>query len=172
MAAGASHGAGLVCREVELLFGEGPATDAVATGQVVHGRLDTDVLWPNFAPLALDAGVRSVIAVPLEPAGTCVGAVTIYSSAVDHTAAASTRLIPLLAGALVGLLVEDLRTGNAHTLGPDRLEAVHHASGCLAIERGCTVDDALAILRARAFADDLPLIDLSRQVLRGQATLD
>src|SRR2546429_4120815 len=64
----------------ELQSQEGPCLDCYRTGEpvvnqdlaVVNGR------WPNFAPVALQAGFRSVHALPLRLRGQVIGAVNLF----------------------------------------------------------------------------------------------
>jgi GAF domain-containing protein len=72
-----------VVLEVDLVqydTGEGPCLKAIEHGQVV--RLDlTDVGegWKHFAPGAIDAGVNSVLSLPVIADGSTVGALNLYS---------------------------------------------------------------------------------------------
>jgi len=47
-------------------YNEGPCLDAVAHRLIFHAdNLGRDLRWPNFAPHATQAGIRSVLALPL-----------------------------------------------------------------------------------------------------------
>jgi hypothetical protein len=48
---------------------------------------------------------------------------------------------------------------------------IHQASGMLSVQISCTVADALVQLRARAYALDKPIAELSRDVIRGRTRL-
>lgn len=173
VASGASFGIAASCRDVEGLVGEGPGTAATTSGAKVIERTETSLRWPAFMRAAHDLGVRSVIAVPLGPAGVTVGAVTIYSADALHVAAATVRLVPLLSDVLLRLLLDDHRAGTEHALGSSEVTArVHQASGMIAGRRGCSLDDALALVRARAFADDIPLRELADQIVAGVIDFD
>ncbi len=44
-------------------------------------------------------------------------------------------------------------------------DAVHQATGIVAVQRGCTLADALAVVKARAFAADVPVDDLAADIV-------
>jgi hypothetical protein len=48
----------------------------------------------------------------------------------------------------------------------DFLASVHQAAGIVSVQLACQTTDAVALLRARAFADDLPVETLARSVIR------
>jgi transcriptional regulator with GAF, ATPase, and Fis domain len=59
--------------------GEGPCLDAIAHSLVFYAHdLDKDLRWLHFAPLATQAGVRSVLALPLG-ADSILGALNLYA---------------------------------------------------------------------------------------------
>ena len=67
---------------IELQAQEGPCPQCFHTGQPV---VDTDLAagehgWPAFAPVALEAGFRSVHAVPMRMRGEPVGAVNLFGA--------------------------------------------------------------------------------------------
>jgi hypothetical protein len=173
VSSGASFGTATSCRDLESLLGEGPGAGAVASGAIVMEQTEVSIRWPVFMRAALDLGVRSVTAVPLGPAGITVGAVTIYSSDPLHVADATTRLIPVLSDALLRLLLDDEEAGTDHALGSGGFAArVHQATAMIAARHGRNTDDALALLRARAYADDVPLRELAEQIVTGLADID
>lgn len=173
VASGASLGLAASCRDLEDRFAEGPGVDAITSGAVVIETTGTDLRWPHFARAAFDLGVRSVIAVPLVLSGARVGAVTIYSDDPLHVAAATIRLVPVLSEVLLRLVLDDEEAGTTHALGPIAFPAsVHQVTGMIAVRHGIGVEDALALLRARAFADDLALSELADLVVDGRADLD
>lgn len=77
-------------------LGEGPCTDADASGEeVLHPDLGTDGRWPRFAPVARAAGLSSVAALPLVARGEPLGVFDLYREAAggldpDDLAAART----------------------------------------------------------------------------------
>jgi hypothetical protein len=48
---------------------------------------------------------------------------------------------------------------------------VHQAAGVVSVQLSCETADAVALLRARAFSDGLPLERLARRVINGDVRL-
>ncbi|HEX9888348.1 MAG TPA: ANTAR domain-containing protein, partial [Nitriliruptorales bacterium] len=46
-----------------------------------------------------------------------------------------------------------------------RRAVVHQATGAIAVQVGCTVEEALVRLRAHAYANDEPIVDVARKVM-------
>jgi hypothetical protein len=64
----------------ELQSLEGPCPDCYRTGQPAlnHNLEGLDGRWPRFAPVALEAGFRSVHAVPMRLRGATIGALNLF----------------------------------------------------------------------------------------------
>lgn len=155
-------------QELEFVLGEGPVRDAtdgvgepvVATGRTLEQR------WPGYGPGLAALGPTGVAAVPLGMAGTCIGALAVYDPEPRLLASGGfTRIAEAVATAL--LLAPDPETLG----GADHRDVVHQAAGALSVANGCGVDDALALLRARAFAEGRPAEAIAREVLRDRGIL-
>lgn len=156
-------------QELEFTLGEGPMHDVTAAAvPVVVDREALPRRWPRFAPEAARLGVSAVAAAPLRTDAGCLGALTVFDPPVDPDRA--TETVCAVADALVhtALLAPD---GPADPLDlPLLAEAdvrvvVHQASGIIAQRYGCGVGDGLALLRARAFAEDTPLAAVAAEVV-------
>jgi hypothetical protein len=156
------------CHDLEVVFGEGPGTDAIGTGLLVTEHAEVAARWPNFGPAAAALDVRSVAAAPIAADGWCLGALTVYSDS-QTKAREATRKLPAAAAAVTSLLLD---VGLGSILGSDQFAVVHQACGMVSSRLGCPVDDAMALLRARAFVDDTSLADLSARVVDRSLVLD
>src|ERR1700749_1030128 len=72
-------------RELELFqlqADEGPCVDCYTTGQPVSVADVQEVLqrWPQFVPVAVDAGFASVHAIPMRAAGIVLGALGLFGT--------------------------------------------------------------------------------------------
>jgi anti-anti-sigma factor len=68
--------------------GQGPCLDAARSGERFHiESLDDEARWPAFVPRARARGIRSIMSTPLLTAGRPMGALNIYSRAIDAFAA-------------------------------------------------------------------------------------
>ena len=168
-----------LAHDVEFVTGEGPAHDVAATmGTVRVDDSELTIRWPRFGAVVADLGVGSLIGVPLrqEPGG-CLGALTVYDRApvvAADTAATSIRVADAFIHTVLNLpgVVEDEQVPTVSLFDEiDFLATVHQAAGVVAAHLDCAAGDALALLRARAFADGMPVEMLARQVICGDLLL-
>ena len=173
----ASDATARAAHDLEILMGEGPvhALTGKSTPVLVAGPALCD-RWPGYGPAVTELGVQAVLAVPLPPAGS-LGALCAYTrqpAITDDAAAAAGRIAAALARAL--LQVPYLR-GNGDSalrrLGlADDQAVVHQAAGMVSAHCHCSTGDALALLRARAFADGQPVGQVAHAVVHHGLRLD
>lgn len=155
--------------EFERTLGEGPCVDAFTSGSpVVETDLTSSVRWPAFTAAALQTSARSAFGYPLNIGGETFGALNLYS----------TRPLPLttdqhedaLALAHVAIHTAFLLLAG----GPKQIDlldvgsselVVSQATGMIAVQLSVPVGDALARLRAHAFANDRTLRDVAHDVV-------
>ncbi len=168
--------------DLHVTLGEGPCMDARrAGGPVLAGDLDTpasQVRWPLFAPLAVEAGAGALFALPLAVGAIRVGVLALHrvtagqlspALLVDSLAFAQLALRMLL-DEQVGLPVV---TGDMTADGgPLYSPQVHQATGMIAGQLDVGMDEAFARLRARAFAVDKPLAELAADVVARRLRFD
>ncbi len=153
--------------EAETLTGQGPAAHAwstrsscVATGQDLMHR------WPLLAHAAAGLGVESVLAAPL---GYRLGVICAYYSEPITNETAALATADRVAAVLTRVTLRSVLD-----LGPDLIAspgdhaAVHQATGIIAIQIGCNLDQAHDLLAARAYADGRPLAQTAADVVRGE----
>ena len=176
----ASDALARAAHDLEIVLGEGPAVTAMTAGVPVTaagGSLADR--WPLYGPAIGELGVRAVVAVPLRNATGCLGTLCAYShepvlpssvvaiagrvaDAVTHTMLLSPP-DPTVSGAARDVPLFD---------ESDYQAIVHQAAGMVAVQFGCGIDDAEHLLRARAFADSLPVEEVALSVLRQETRLD
>jgi AmiR/NasT family two-component response regulator len=54
----------------------------------------------------------------------------------------------------------------------DLRAVVHQAAGMVSVQSDCTITDALDLIRARAFADDQPIDEVSTRIVQRALRLD
>src|SRR5579875_2209894 len=163
--------------ELEYQVGEGPGLDAMRAGRLVavagpeiHRR------WRVYGPGVAELSVRSVASVPLALGGACLGALTLLNprpgaAAPDGPGAGGPgagvigQMGEVLGHALLGLYAGE----ESALVGAALRPAVHQAAGMFAARYDCSVDDALALIRARAFAEDRAMEEVATDILRGRA---
>ncbi|GEK23449.1 GAF and ANTAR domain-containing protein [Cellulomonas xylanilytica] len=149
-----SNGVSAQLEDLQDVLGEGPGQQAYEEGRVVVTQVDglLDDAFPLFAHLADDlTGPLTVWAFPLHPGGPTFGVITVYRRTGEL--AHSLEDAQLLADAIGAALLDD--TGPDGSLPfaswSDRAR-VHQATGMVVAQLGVTTQDALALLRAHAFA--------------------
>ncbi len=167
--------------ELQFTLGQGPCMEAAAAlGPVLVADLSTPDArhrWPVFAPAAADRGVRGMFAFPVSAGAALVGVLDVYRLRAGP-------LVPEeLAQALVfgdAVLVLALDQRNGITSDPDSLPdamlsarrvQVHQATGMVAVQLGVSMADALAALRAQAYAHGRRLSDLAAEVVARRVCL-
>ena len=159
----------------ELQAHEGPCLDCFRTGQpVVNQNLTTvDGRWPRFRAEALQAGFRSVHALPMRLRGQVIGALNLFhlepgamreADVEAAQALADVATIAMLANraARESQLVNEQLT---HALNSRVL--IEQAKGMVAERLGLDMEGAFKTLRNHARNHNLKLIDLAESVIEG-----
>ena len=163
----------------ELQAEEGPCLDSYRTGlPIVNQDLaEVGLRWPRFAPVALDAGFRSVHAIPMRLRGDIIGALNLFrtenaemreSDLVAAQALADVATIAILhhrAAREAKLVNEQL----GHAL--ESRIVIEQAKGILAARQGMEMTQAFARLRNHARRNNLRLVDVARSVVNGDLQL-
>jgi hypothetical protein len=128
--------------------------------------------WPAFSEPAVAAGVRAVFAFPLQLGVIRLGAVDLqcdrpgelrdeqHNDALTVAALVTDALLDLQAAVRPGRLAPEL--ADAETL---RIE-VHRAAGMVSAQLDISVADAVVRLRARAYAEERPVRDVARDIIK------
>jgi hypothetical protein len=149
------------------VIGEGPSLWAYEHGTVVTTAVDgtADARWPQFAEsLKREIGQLSIYAIPIIPESEVVGVSTFYgrnesSLLIDEE---TCRLLINAVG--VALLADpDLTDGSSGSWASR--DKVSQASGMVMAQLDLRPEDALALLRAHAYADNTSLIEVSQAVI-------
>jgi hypothetical protein len=175
----ASDARALRLERLQVELGEGPSVDASRTNRPsLHPRLDESTLerWPIFAPVALEAGIQAVFALPLQVVEVRLGALGLYRSSPGPLTAEVAGAAQAYADAAVALclhLQAQVVDGDAgvHVDLEAALEhqaEVHQASGYVSVTASVGTAEALLLLRAHSFAEDRPLVEVARDVLAGR----
>ena len=151
--------------DLQYTTGEGPCRDAfesllpVFVEQLDRGASQR---WPAFIDLATTAGIGSVFAYPLAMNKVAVGVLTLYQDR-SGPLSADQRADSVVIAEVLTETVLSLDTSRAGGLGGPLDDAVayraqlHQASGMVAVQLGVSTWDALARIRAHAFATGVPI---------------
>lgn len=164
--------------EAQLRAGEGPAHDAVRTGEVVaHPDLATPgrSRWPRYAAATRGTRLGAVFAFPVRVGSVRVGSFDLFrrSPGALHAAAHARALVFADAALLILLHLAD---EGRHPYGfgpadetrsdvPGTHDEVRRATAIVADQAGVGPRDALLLLRAHALVDGASLRRTARAVL-------
>lgn len=171
--------------ELQFSLGEGPCWEAVRHGRpVLVEDLDgpDGRRWPMVTPAALAAGFRAVFAFPLQIGAIRLGALGLLARRPEFLDV-ETLGDTLVIADVAALTLIDPPTGTAphssdtppeqdvNGVGMRRAE-VHQATGMLIVQLGLSAQDALARLRAHAYAAGRTLDEVARDVVARRLRLD
>ncbi len=146
---------------------EGPCLDSFRTGRaVVHADLATSP-WPEFGPIAINAGLRAVHAFPMRLRAHVVGTVNLFMADTGVLSDVDAAAAQALAHAATVTLLQHQRSHHSQELTAqlqgalDSRVVVEQAKGALAERAGITVDEAFNRLRAYARSNDAKLTDVA-----------
>jgi GAF domain-containing protein len=167
--------------DAQYTLGEGPCIDAYHRRAPVLGAdlaEDRPGRWPAFSEGALSAGIRAAFGFPLLVGRACIGALNLYHDApgalTDEQSADALVVAHVLTRTILawqsdaspGKLARQLERVPAH------LAVVHQATGMITVHANVSLDDALLVLRAHAFAEGRPISAIATDVVEGRLRLD
>ncbi|MFJ2233370.1 GAF and ANTAR domain-containing protein [Streptomyces sp. NPDC087859] len=170
--------------EIQATLGDGPCRHAARLGAPVLAADLTDGRdldrWPVFAHEATAAGVQAVYSIPLGNDAVCVGTLDLYRDTPGELSARELRTAQLVAG---GITVALMALPHAEDGGPGGEEPwlgglttdhdqVYQAIGMIMAQLRVGEDEALARLRAHAFAHDRTALEVARAVVSHRQRLD
>lgn len=152
--------------ELQEIAREGPALDAHRLGRVVD--VETSEIarrWPMLAQSLADGlPTARLVAAPMKPDSEVLGVLTLHGAAETELAVTGEEL-QFLANA-IGIAVLG---GFERSEGTDELwstrDLVNQATGMVVAQLGVQPSDAIAVLRAHAFAHDTTLADIAADVV-------
>jgi hypothetical protein len=161
--------------DLQFVLGEGPCLDAFRLRAAV---LEPDLQsaratmrWPGFAREAIGAGAAAVFAFPLHIGAVPFGVLELYRVIPGGLAGIDLADAVVLADTGARQVLDDFADDLAGTAAdPDPVVGqveVPQATGMIAVQQGSTIPQALAALRAAAFAQNRPVIDVARDVVTG-----
>jgi GAF domain-containing protein len=147
---------------------EGPCLDAFRSGEPVsHTNLDAGSPWPLFARTAMEAGLRSVHALPMRLRDRVIGTLNLFIATIDPLTAADVTVAKALADAATIALLQHQAASDASRLATQLHGAlssrvtIEQAKGVLAERAGVGMDEAFGRLRSYARAHNLKLTSLA-----------
>jgi hypothetical protein len=134
--------------------------------------------WPFYAPAVHRHGVRAVFAFPLQIGAARLGAMDVFRQRPGPLTEVELGTALLVAELTVEVLLdrqEDLnRHGTVDGLVPDvgNRAQLFQAQGMVMVQLGVTLSEAMSRMRAYAFAENLQLDDVAREIVNRTLTLE
>lgn len=158
--------------EMQFAEHEGPCFDAFRTGSVFRIRdLAEESRWPSWVPRAVERGARSVVSLPMSAEGRAVGALNLYSRAVDAFTAEAVSVAEIVAGH-AGLASQVAAAFFQHRdLARQLSEAIQsratieQAKGILMGGRRCSADEAFQLLVSLSQTSNRKLRDVAEALV-------
>jgi GAF domain-containing protein len=159
----------------ELQAHEGPCLDCYRTGEPV---LNQDLTlghrrWPHFAPVALEAGFRSLHALPMRLRGVVIGALNLFRADKGHLDEADVLTGQALADVATIAILQHRATLDAQVVNDQLNHAlnsrivIEQAKGMLAERTGLNMELTFSRLRNHARSHNLRLVDVAQHVIDG-----
>jgi hypothetical protein len=158
--------------DLQFVLGEGPCMDAFDDRRpvLVTDVADTAARWPLYAAAAEQAGVRAVFAFPLQVGGARLGVFDVFRREVGSLTAEQLTDALLFTDVAVSTILDRQENAAEHR-SDDVAEAVQHraelfqAQGMVMVQLGVPLSEAMARLRAHAYAHDVGLDEVARDVI-------
>lgn len=164
--------------EEQFGVGEGPTQDVYTSHRpVLVSDLERTGVgrWPGYAPAASAVGVRAVFALPLQVGAATFGVLTLSGDVPRVFNRSEIRTALMFAELATELLMDNSTTEPG--LDPDRHAAmaihghIYQAQGMTMVDLGVSLPEALARMRAHAYATDQDLADLATDIIAGRTIL-
>jgi len=168
-----------VLEGLQIVLGEGPCHEAFATRRpVLMPDLDAQASrWPGYCAAALEHGARAVFAFPLQLGAARLGVLDVYRGSPGMLSASALEQALTFTEVTVEALLDGQERAPAGRAEPtldhamDSHFLVYQAQGMAMIDLGVSLQDAMARLRAYAYAHDRALHEVARDIVTGRLRL-
>lgn len=158
---------------------EGPCLDCFRMGGpvIVTDLSQAENRWPDFAPRAISAGVRSVHAFPMRLRNQVIGALNVFGEEPLPLEPIDIRIVQAMADVATIAILQERAISSAEILTEQLQGAlnsrivIEQAKGVISRDHGVSVDEAFAALRSHARSNHLRLAELAHDVVNGKAAL-
>jgi len=157
----------------ELQAQEGPCLDCYRTGQPVVNQdlASVNGRWPRFAAEALEAGFRSVHALPMRLRGSVIGALNLFHIDTGEMREADVLAAQALADVATIAVLQHNAVLEAQVLNNQLNTAlnsrilIEQAKGVLSERASLNMEQSFALLRNHARNHNLRLVDVAEDVI-------
>ncbi len=164
--------------ELQVSLGEGPCIDAWSSRLPVIEpdlSLTSPTRWPMFGPAARAAGAVAVFALPLQVGQARLGALDLYRDAPGGLSAADLTDAVALGAAVTQVLLQLEPAEHAlenSEVAPWLSAEIYQAAGMVTVQLDVDITEALARMRAHAYAEERPLSEVARDIVARRLRLE
>jgi GAF domain-containing protein len=158
--------------EAQYALGHGPCMDAASGGETLLIRdFSAETRWPDYAPIAIEAGARSSLSVPLPVQQHVIAALNLYSCDVDAFADGDVALAHEIAAQAAVAVVNAALYESATQLAEGLQQAmaaratIEQAKGIIIATSHCTPDEAFAVLVKQSQHENRKLRDVAAELV-------
>jgi len=159
--------------ELQFVLGEGPCVDAIAAGRpVLVPDLATagPTRWPVYAEAVLGAGMKAVFAFPLQVGAARLGVIDFFRTAPGQLSGEELKQAFAFADEAVMILLDGGIGGDVQPIaGPAEL---FQAQGMVMVQLGGSLAEAMARIRAHAYAENRRLSDVAHDIVERTLRFD
>ena len=151
--------------ELQFVLGEGPCVDAIAEGRpvLVPNLAAGPPRWPVYAEAVLDAGMKAVFAFPLQIGAARLGVIDFFRAGPGQFSGIELKQAFAFADEAVAILLDGGIGGEAQPIaGPIEL---FQAQGMVMVQLGGTLAEAMARIRAYAYAENRRLSNIAHDIV-------
>ncbi len=163
----------------QLQHSEGPCLDCFRSREpVITSDLGQETRrWPDFAPRAVEAGVRSVHAFPMRLRDRVIGALNVFGAEPLPLSSTDIKVVQAMADVATIAILQERAIASAETLTEQLQGAlnsrivIEQAKGVVSRGHDVSVDEAFEALRTHARKHHLRLVDLAHDVVTSRMEL-
>jgi hypothetical protein len=166
--------------ELQALLGEGPGAEAWAGHRpvLVPDLAAATARWPAYTPAAADLGVRAVFAFPLQVGAARLGVLAIFRARPGQLSGGELRQALMFAEVALTTLLDGQETAppgaaaNGLASAVERRAELFQAQGMVMVQLGVGLAEALARMRAHAYAQHRRLDEVAADVVARRLRFD
>lgn len=158
--------------ELQYASGDGPCVTALRIGRVIEVQdLLHEERWPSYRRGAVEAGIRSVLAVPIVLGPGAQAALNCYAGEAgvfgDEVRASAEAFADLASSSLQLAVRIETETNRSSDLAAalESRTAINLAAGVIMAQSGCSQQEAVDILRRASVSRNVKLREVASQIL-------
>jgi GAF domain-containing protein len=161
--------------EMQYVEHEGPCLDAGRTGVLFRVRdIHADARWPSYLPRAAEHGAASLMSIPLTVEAKVIGALNLYSKAVDAFDAEAVSVAEIvaahasLANQVAAALYEHRQLADQLRSAMASRAAIEQAKGIIMATTRCSPDDAFRRLVEQSQHENRKVREIAEELIARQ----